>query len=98
MGGEPYAVEFRLERTNDLGQTESYALGSFHNFTSPVVPDCENCKQQTDNGVKSKAQVPITLPLHGLVRDPSFPEATSLRQDHVSGLLEDRLKITVTKV
>ncbi|EFY96910.2 tyrosinase [Metarhizium robertsii ARSEF 23] len=98
LGGEPYAVKFHLETTNDRGQTESCTLGSFHNFTSPVVPDCKNCQEQKDKSAKSKAQVPITLPLHGLVKSTRYPDATSLEPDHVDVLLEQQLKISVTKL
>lgn len=63
-----------------------------------MVPDCENCQKQKDKSAKSKAQVPITLPLHGLVVNPSFPDATSLQPDRVNVLLEQQLRISVTKV
>lgn len=84
--------------TNDQGKTESCTLGSFHNFTSPVVPDCENCQKQKDKSAKSKAQVPITLPLHGIVRSTRFRDVVSLEPVHVNVLLEQALKISVTKV
>ncbi|KAG8405442.1 hypothetical protein J3458_022097 [Metarhizium acridum] len=98
LGGEPYSVEFHLETTNDQNQAECCTLGSFHNFTSPVVPDCENCQKQQDKGAKSKAQVPITLPLNGLVINPGFRDVTSLQPDHVNALLEQQLRISVSKL
>ncbi|KJK87485.1 hypothetical protein H633G_08670 [Metarhizium anisopliae BRIP 53284] len=98
LGGEPYAVKFHVEMTNDQGKTESCTLGSFHNFTSPVVPDCENCQKQKDKSAKSKAQVPITLPLHGIAKSTRFRDVVSLEPVHVNVLLEQALKISVTKL
>lgn len=63
-----------------------------------MVPDCENCQKQKDKSAKSKAQVPITLPLHGIVKSTRFPDATSLEPAHVNVLLEQQLRISVTKV
>lgn len=77
---------------------ERYVLGSFYNFTAPVVPDCENCKAQESNAARSKAQVPITLPLQELVRDSDLPNAYSMEKLHVETLLQDQLKYSVTKV
>ncbi|KAL4919138.1 hypothetical protein BDW62DRAFT_209876 [Aspergillus aurantiobrunneus] len=98
LGGEPYTVKFYLNTYNNVSQTsERCVLGSFYNFTAPVVPECENCKTQQSNGVKSKAQVPITLSLHGLVRNPDLPNATNMEHRHVEVLLGDQLQYSVIK-
>ncbi|KAL2827352.1 hypothetical protein BDW59DRAFT_171376 [Aspergillus cavernicola] len=98
LGGEPYTVNFYLDTYNNQSKSsERCALGSFYNFTAPVVPDCKNCKAQKDRGVKSKAQVPITLPLQGLVRSPNYTDANSMERFHVEILLEQQLQFSVTK-
>ena len=63
-----------------------------------MVPDCENCKAQESNAARSKAQVPITLPLQELVRNSDLPNAHSMENLHVEALLQDQLKYSVTKV
>ncbi|KAJ5404736.1 hypothetical protein N7465_006020 [Penicillium sp. CMV-2018d] len=98
FGGEPYTVSFYLDTYNNQSQSlERYVLGSFYNFTAPVVPDCENCKAQESNAARSKAQVPITLPLQELVRNSDLPNAHSMENLHVEALLQDQLKYSVTK-
>lgn len=99
FGGEPYTVSFYLDTYNNQSQSlERYVLGAFYNFTAPVVPDCENCKAQESNAARSKAQVPITLPLQELVRNSDLPNAHSMENLHVEALLQDQLKYSVTKV
>lgn len=99
LNGEPYKVVFHVkaeDRPGKIGETRH--LGSFFNFVAPGLPDCSNCAAQQQSGVKSKAQVPITLPLHGLVTDPGYPDAENLEQEHVEVLLESQLRWTVSKV
>lgn len=99
MGGNPYTVEFYLETHNNQSQSsERHTLGSFYNFTAPVVSDCENCKVQKNSGVKAKAQVPITLPLQGLVRHPDLDNIVSMEKSRVEELLKHQLGYSVTKV
>lgn len=79
-------------------KSEHHTLGSFYNFTAPVVSDCENCKVQKNSGVKAKAQVPITLPLQGLVRRSYLDDIVSIEKSRVEKLLKHQLVYSVTKV
>ncbi|KAL4916116.1 hypothetical protein BDW62DRAFT_212143 [Aspergillus aurantiobrunneus] len=98
LGGEPYTVNFYLDTSNNRTQTsERCILGSFYNFTAPIIPECENCKAQKASAVKSKAQVPITLPLQALVRSPDLPDAQSMEKPDVEVLLGEQLHYSVTK-
>ena len=99
LGGNPYTVEFYLVTHNKQSQkSEHHTLGSFYNFTAPVVSDCENCKVQKNSGVKAKAQVPITLPLQGLVRRSYLDDIVSIEKSRVEKLLKHQLVYSVTKV
>ncbi|KAB8269268.1 tyrosinase [Aspergillus minisclerotigenes] len=97
LEGRPYTINFDLkesDRPGKIGRTRR--LGSVYNFSSPLIPVCENCESQKKGDVKSKAQVPITLHLHSLAKDTEFPDLISLESDDVEVLLEQQLCWSVT--
>ncbi|PKX95965.1 tyrosinase [Aspergillus novofumigatus IBT 16806] len=97
LDGEPYIVDFYVKGKDQPGRVgQTRHLGSFFNFSAPVLPDCENCADQKQSGVKSKAQVPITLPVCNLAVDTEFPDVTSLVLGHVGVQLQDQLFWTVS--
>ncbi|KAF4222006.1 hypothetical protein CNMCM5878_007558 [Aspergillus fumigatiaffinis] len=97
LDGDPYIVSFFVKGKDQPGRVgQTRHLGSFYNFAAPVLPDCPNCAEQKESGVKSKAQVPITLPMCSLALDPEFPDAFNLQPPDVGVQLQDQLFWTVS--
>ncbi|KAF7591406.1 hypothetical protein BBP40_001567 [Aspergillus hancockii] len=97
LGGNPYIVNFYVKGSGGPSTAAPIRhLGSFYTFSSPTLIDCENCLVQKERGVKSKAQVPITLPLCKLAFDEEYPDATNMLPGHVGVQLQDQLYWTVT--
>ncbi|KAJ5267299.1 hypothetical protein N7478_010107 [Penicillium angulare] len=104
LDGYPYKIKFFLhvDDQNDI------PLGEVYNFSTPLDLGCGNCSTQKAQGVLSKAQVPITLHLHELVRErysgiPSLrsfsytpDEEPGLQPNFISNFLEGALIWTVT--
>ncbi|KAB8076141.1 common central domain of tyrosinase-domain-containing protein [Aspergillus leporis] len=81
LDGEPYIVYYHVkggDLPDHIGDVRQ--LGSFVNFSAPMLPDHGDCAAQKQSSVKSKAQVPITFPLHGLEMDRDNPDAGSMER------------------
>lgn len=92
-------MDFSLE---DADMGVSTHLGSVYNFSSqielPTGDSCNNCNSQKKSGVLSKAQVPITLHLHGLAMNDHYGHFDDMNPEPVEKLLEKQLRWTVTSV
>ncbi|WYZ43577.1 hypothetical protein EsH8_VII_000013 [Colletotrichum jinshuiense] len=75
-------------------------VGSIFTFSSPInpngmqtenVPHCTNCAQQRDDGVLSRASVPLTIPLYSDAINTSIDEIKDLSPDDVEPYLRSKL-------
>ncbi|KAK3360924.1 hypothetical protein B0T24DRAFT_585983 [Lasiosphaeria ovina] len=72
-------------------------VGSIYTFSSPLgnaengVPQCANCQQQHDDGVLSRATVPLTVPLYQDAGSPGVGEIHNMKPNSVRGHLADNL-------
>ncbi|OJJ44489.1 hypothetical protein ASPZODRAFT_18679 [Penicilliopsis zonata CBS 506.65] len=64
LKGKPYYITFYLEDAD-----ESWTLGQVFNFSAELEYGCANCKTQKEQGILSRAQVPISVPLHKLSQE-----------------------------
>ena len=71
LKGRAYAILFFIgkppERLSSYRESENF-VGAVYTFSAPVIGEdgstaCDNCAQQSSQGVLSKAQIPITVPL-----------------------------------
>lgn len=81
LQGTSYTIEFYLGRrpsTSASSQKDSDLVGKVYTFSggerSASTAACGNCKKQTEMGVLSCAQVPLTIPLyqHVIEQYPGF--------------------------
>ena len=59
---------------------------------------CANCKEQRQEGILSKASIPITTELLNRAVDDTDPELRSLQKDRVEEYLEKKLAWRVMRV
>ena len=108
LGGRAYSIDFFIgsppERHSGRRQHENF-VGTVYTFSSPIETAaggvaCNNCKTQQEEGILSKAQVSLTVPL--LVKAQRHAQAEfsaanlgyglDLEGDGVEGYLEGHLR------
>lgn len=99
MKGHSYAIQFYLGSKTDSDVTVfSHAnfLGQVYTLSGAVRENpsgCENCKNQADAKVLSRAQVPITIPLlHQATDNEDIHPIESFIRDEVDEYLEKHLR------
>lgn len=106
MGGNPYTINFTLA---DASGGNPRPVGQIYTFSAPLDLSCARCQSQKNDGVLSKAQVPITLDLHELFTDgtsfldgapgPEAPDVSmGMTPDYMGVFLGQLLSWSITTV
>lgn len=111
LKGRAYSINFFLEDESDPSIRDS--LGSVYTFSAPFqnadgTPNCANCATQATEGIFSKAQIPITVPLVRLMTNPTWEVGANpglapipvadMSKDTISRLLKVRFKFEFVEI
>lgn len=89
LGGEPGDIDSIVgDAQNLVGQIYVFA------GASADAGGCENCHNQRDNKVLSRAQVPISIPVISQALDEKYRHLGSTQRDEVEAYLESHLHWT----
>lgn len=95
LGGKAYSIEFHLggheKDSSSIWAAHNY-VGKVYTFSSGQTEACSNCTTQQEDGVLSRAQIPITLHLiHHVIDNVPGHNLGSFFQDDVERYLVGNL-------